>query len=197
MSSSIRCACAAQVSFFSETTEHGACSQWSVEVKSQVAGDDFLVRPKHATVGMVATLRSRKISALGRSITLKEVEALAPILNGYKVNVQTNACSYRDQLANHLRRICDFGGVELASDCRTIADGDEHFLRLSELLAFRHAVPTVKRASGAARAIARLLLIRLGSTDVDLPRAPGCGPRWPLGFVGSVAHDQLFAVAIV
>jgi 4'-phosphopantetheinyl transferase EntD len=85
----------------------------------------------------------------------------------------------------------------LESGCRIISPGDEYSLRPSEAFALRHAIPSVRRASGAARIVARQLVYQLGGADVDLSRQPGQGPQWPAGFIGSMAHDQLFAVAIV
>jgi 4'-phosphopantetheinyl transferase EntD len=111
--------------------------------------------------------------------------------------VEFSTAGYREELADRLRRICDADDVGLASGCRAIATGDEHALRPSELFVVRHAIPSVRRASGAARILARQLVIQLGGTDVDLPRVPGHGPQWPAGFIGSMAHDQFFAVAVV
>ena len=53
-----------------------------------------------------------------------------------------------------------------------------------------------RRASGAARVAARLLLSELGADPfAPLPRAPSGAPVWPEGIVGSLAHDETFAVA--
>lgn len=75
---------------------------------------------------------------------------------------------------------------------RRVADGDEAaFPDLTEPLARR-------RASGAARLAARQALISLGGpADAPLPRSEGRFPLWPAGFVGSLAHDDEKAVAVV
>jgi 4'-phosphopantetheinyl transferase EntD len=55
----------------------------------------------------------------------------------------------------------------------------------------------VRRASGAARIIARQLLARLGYPECAIPKAPSGAPVWPTGVVGSLAHDARIAVATV
>ena len=60
------------------------------------------------------------------------------------------------------------------------------------------AVTAVRRASGAARIVAKALLAELGAPpEVELPRSASRAPPWPPGFVGSLAHDREFAVAAV
>jgi 4'-phosphopantetheinyl transferase EntD len=54
----------------------------------------------------------------------------------------------------------------------------------------------VRRASGAARIAARALLDEFGADrSAPLPRSPSGAPLWPAGIVGSLAHDEAFAVA--
>ena len=54
----------------------------------------------------------------------------------------------------------------------------------------------VRRASGAARIAARRLLHELGADEAaPLPRLPSGAPAWPAGIVGSLAHDEAFALA--
>ncbi len=54
-----------------------------------------------------------------------------------------------------------------------------------------------RRASGAARIVARDLLSQLGAdAAAPLARSPAGAPVWPRGFVGSLAHDADFAVAV-
>jgi 4'-phosphopantetheinyl transferase EntD len=79
-------------------------------------------------------------------------------------------------------------GIVLAA--RTITPGDEAaFADPAEPLGRR-------RASGAARLAARAALANLGGpADAPLPRSPGRFPLWPAGFVGSLAHDEVLAVA--
>jgi 4'-phosphopantetheinyl transferase EntD len=53
-----------------------------------------------------------------------------------------------------------------------------------------------RRASGAARIAARRLLGELGADGSSLlARLPTGAPLWPEGIVGSLAHDDIFAVA--
>ncbi len=52
------------------------------------------------------------------------------------------------------------------------------------------------RASGAARIAARALLDELGADpSAPLPRSASGAPLWPAGVIGSLAHDQVFALA--
>jgi 4'-phosphopantetheinyl transferase EntD len=80
---------------------------------------------------------------------------------------------------------------------RLISPGDENALLPEEIPAFASSVPKVRRASGAARIVARQLLKGLGQPECALPRGPGGAPGWPAGVVGSLAHDSRVAVAAV
>src|SRR5215472_5557921 len=80
---------------------------------------------------------------------------------------------------------------------RLILPGDEHALLPKEAAAFASSVVKVRRASGAARIIARQLLARLGYPECAIPKAPSGAPVWPTGVVGSLAHDARIAVATV
>jgi 4'-phosphopantetheinyl transferase EntD len=80
---------------------------------------------------------------------------------------------------------------------RVISAGDEHALLPEEALAFATSVVKVRRASGAARIVARDLLARLGHGGCALPKCSGGAPTWPNGVVGSMAHDDRVAVAAV
>ena len=54
-----------------------------------------------------------------------------------------------------------------------------------------------RRASGAARIVARRLLEELGFASAStLARSPTGAPQWPAGVVGSLAHDETFAAAV-
>ncbi len=54
----------------------------------------------------------------------------------------------------------------------------------------------VRRASGAARIAARSLLDQLGAdAGAPLPRSASGAPLWPAGIIGSLAHDETFALA--
>jgi 4'-phosphopantetheinyl transferase EntD len=82
-------------------------------------------------------------------------------------------------------------------DHRLIADGDELALLPEELPAFAGSVLKVRRASGAARIVARNLLSRVGRTPSAICKSAGGMPVWPKGIVGSLAHDATMAVAAV
>jgi 4'-phosphopantetheinyl transferase EntD len=78
---------------------------------------------------------------------------------------------------------------------RVIAVGDENALMPEEAAAFVASVASVRRASGAARIVARQLLARVGLAQCALPKASSGAPVWPNGIVGSLAHDSRVAVA--
>jgi 4'-phosphopantetheinyl transferase EntD len=80
---------------------------------------------------------------------------------------------------------------------RLISLGDECALMPDEALSFSSSVVQVRRASGAARIVARDLLGRLGFAPRPLPKARSGAPIWPAGIVGSLAHDPRVAVAAV
>jgi len=80
---------------------------------------------------------------------------------------------------------------------RLISPGDEHALMAEEAPAFAASVVKVRRASGAARIVARQLLARLGYPECPVPKAGSGAPIWPTGVVGSLSHDARVAVATV
>src|SRR5712691_1983212 len=80
---------------------------------------------------------------------------------------------------------------------RLISPGDEDALLPEEAPAFAASVVKVRRASGAARIVARELLTRLGLPACALPKGPSGAPIWPAGVVGSLAHDARLALAAV
>lgn len=82
-------------------------------------------------------------------------------------------------------------------DHRLISPGDEHALLAEEAGAFRRSAVQVRRASGAARIVARSLVEQLGHKWAALPKSPAGPPIWPEGVLGSLAHDSSVAVAAV
>ena len=80
---------------------------------------------------------------------------------------------------------------------RVISPGDEDALREAEAASISSANASVRRASGAARIVARGLLAQLGHPDAQVPRGAGGSPVWPAELVGSLAHDDEIAVAAV
>ena len=80
---------------------------------------------------------------------------------------------------------------------RLISPGDEDALTPEELRGISGSVVERRRASGAARIVARQLLRDLGYPESPLPRAASGAPIWPAGVTGSLAHDRRVAVAAV
>jgi 4'-phosphopantetheinyl transferase EntD len=78
---------------------------------------------------------------------------------------------------------------------RLIAPGDELALLPEELDALATSVDKVRRASGAARIVARGLMAQLGQAQQAVPKAASGAPIWPAGLVGSLAHNSQVAVA--
>lgn len=88
-----------------------------------------------------------------------------------------------------------FPGVKLGH--RLISAGDEDALLTEEAAAFAGSVVKVRRASGAARIVARQLLQQFGHPPCALPKGAAGAPVWPAGIIGSMAHDSRIAVAAV
>src|SRR5262249_30066623 len=80
---------------------------------------------------------------------------------------------------------------------RVISPGDEGALRDAEASSISSSIANVRRASGAARMVARCLLAQLGYPEAQVPKGAGGAPVWPVGVVGSLAHDDEIAVAAV
>jgi len=92
--------------------------------------------------------------------------------------------------------IDDLAATGIAVGNRLISDGDECALLPEEADAFASSVVKRRRASGAARIVARELLAQLGCPHLTaLPKSNSGAPIWPQGIVGSLAHDSRFAIA--
>ena len=78
---------------------------------------------------------------------------------------------------------------------RLISQGDESALLTDETKTITVRTLKGRRASGAARMVARRLLTELGREPCTLPKGPSGAPLWPEGIVGSLAHDDCVAVA--
>jgi len=85
----------------------------------------------------------------------------------------------------------------LLVDHRVIANGDELALLPEELDTFAPGVVKVRRASGAARIVARELMLQLGHAQRAVPKSASGMPIWPTGIVGSLAHDSEVSVAAI
>jgi 4'-phosphopantetheinyl transferase EntD len=78
---------------------------------------------------------------------------------------------------------------------RLISLGDEHALMREEAKPLAASVLKVRRASGAARIVARELLATIGCGGIAIPKHASGAPIWPRGIVGSLAHDNRVAIA--
>lgn len=96
-----------------------------------------------------------------------------------------------------LRQVLHGLAPGIAVGHRVILPGDDTGLLDEEARSIVSTVPAMRRASGAARRVARELLARLGHPGCPLPKSPSGAPAWPPGIVGSLAHDDRIAVAAV
>ncbi|HEX7032637.1 MAG TPA: 4'-phosphopantetheinyl transferase superfamily protein [Nitrososphaera sp.] len=80
---------------------------------------------------------------------------------------------------------------------RVISEGDELALLHGEVESFSLPAIERRRASGAARRVARELMNSMGVADLPIPRSKFGTPIWPAGIIGSMAHDNQIAVAAV
>ncbi len=95
------------------------------------------------------------------------------------------------------RAIADFAVPGVSVGQRLILPGDAAALLPAEAAVFAGRIEKVRRASGAARIVARQLLGRVGHSDCAIPRGESGAPIWPTGIRGSLAHDADYAVAAV
>ena len=80
---------------------------------------------------------------------------------------------------------------------RIISQGDELALLHEEMASLSFSTIERRRASGAARHVARELMNSMGFADLPILRSTFGAPIWPAGVVGSMAHDNRIAVAAV
>jgi 4'-phosphopantetheinyl transferase EntD len=80
---------------------------------------------------------------------------------------------------------------------RLISPGDELALLEEEHPSIASKLLEVRRASGAARIVARQLLAKHALAECPLPKERSGAPVWPAGVIGSMAHDARVAVATV
>lgn len=80
---------------------------------------------------------------------------------------------------------------------RLISPGDEWALLETEAATIPSSLPEVRRASGAARMVARELMARLGYPPLPVLKEHSGMPIWPAALTGSLAHDDQVAVAAV
>jgi 4'-phosphopantetheinyl transferase EntD len=80
---------------------------------------------------------------------------------------------------------------------RVISQGDELALLPEEMTSLSFPAIERRRASGAARRVARELMNSMGFASLPILRSTFGAPIWPAGVVGSMAHDNRIAVAAV
>lgn len=107
---------------------------------------------------------------------------------------QLDALTIRSATRTLARRL----DPSILAECRPIAVDDAAQLTAAEAAALAGSVPSVRQASGAARAIARELFAESGCRDhLELiPQRPN-GPAWPLSHLGSLSHDATVAAAAI
>jgi 4'-phosphopantetheinyl transferase EntD len=103
-------------------------------------------------------------------------------------------CNRNPALAAALESLAPSG---VLTGHRIIAPGDEGALVDGEACAFKQSASRVRRQSGAARIVARELLLAAGFGARPIPRTSSGPPDWPSGIVGSLAHDDEIAVAAI
>jgi 4'-phosphopantetheinyl transferase EntD len=85
----------------------------------------------------------------------------------------------------------------VAAAARIIRADDDKYLTRSESERMRKCVPRVRQASGAARALARELLVGTEERGPDIGRGSHGEPIWPKGVIGSLTHDNRIAAAVI
>lgn len=78
---------------------------------------------------------------------------------------------------------------------RVILPGDERALLEGEAAAMATRPLAARRASGAARLVARALMEQLDIAPFAVPPGPAGAPAWPPGIIGSLAHGDTVALA--
>ncbi len=97
-----------------------------------------------------------------------------------------------------LQRVIDTLNVPgLLIGHRIISHGDELALLQEETGSLSFLPFERRRASGAARHVARQLMNSMGFADRPILRGTFGAPIWPAGVIGSMAHDDRIAVAAV
>src|SRR4051812_13287905 len=95
------------------------------------------------------------------------------------------------------RRLDELLPIGAFGAVRRIGINDDQLLSPAESACIGPVVVARRRASGTARMLARSLLSSISKPIADIYRAPSGAPIWPAGAVGSLAHDELVAAAIV
>jgi 4'-phosphopantetheinyl transferase EntD len=104
------------------------------------------------------------------------------------------ASDVEEALSRALGRLAPSG---VAIGCRAIRKGDRSLLLPQEAASISAQSDGVRDASGAARHVARGLIGHSGMPPQPILRAASGAPLWPRDIVGSMAHDDVVAVAAV
>lgn len=75
--------------------------------------------------------------------------------------------------------------------------GDAEWAKPEELGSLTTAVSSRRREFAAGRACARTALAQLGRSGAVIPVARDRSPIWPPGYVGSITHTDVYALAVV
>jgi 4'-phosphopantetheinyl transferase EntD len=101
-------------------------------------------------------------------------------------------------LKNALGTLCKMADPGIMCGVRAISPGDESTLTQNEQAQMRNSAVLVRRASGAARIVARKILRDAGAPPPwDICKQVSGAPEWPSGFIGSISHDHDFALAAI
>ncbi|GAA5629104.1 4'-phosphopantetheinyl transferase Npt [Brucella sp. NBRC 12953] len=92
------------------------------------------------------------------------------------------------------KRLCPEG---ISLGYRRVEPGDARFLLAEEQRSIVTKSLPRRDQSGAARFVARQLLADRGMAEMAIGRAPSGAPVWPQTIVGSLAHDDMVAVAAI
>ena len=103
----------------------------------------------------------------------------------------------RDDVGVLGRALAALAPQGLLVGCRRIETGDAVHILPREGETIQSRMLSGRDASGAGRLIAHRLLQQLGCEDVAILRGKAGEPTWPAGFVGSIAHDDTTAIAVV
>ena len=100
-----------------------------------------------------------------------------------------------DDVATALRRLLDkHGHHDVWSGARAIADEPIH---PEERALYTNVAANNRRATSTGRVLAREVLRKMGVVAGPMLRGNGGQCAWPVGIVGSLAHDDEFAVCVV
>lgn len=102
------------------------------------------------------------------------------------------------RVLNTLRALTAARGIPACATCVELVQKFEHVaLFPEEAAAVAEAAPVRLATFRAGRGCARAALKELNLTATAIPTAPSGAPIWPSGFVGSLAHTNEIAAAVV